>query len=279
MLEFNAERGFEMGYKLIACDLDGTMFGNDFQPHENNIRLIRAAVENGTVFAIASGRPCVSVLKVAKLLGLDRKNQHIICFNGASVAEADTGREIYGIPLSDGHAHHVIATAKAIGISLIAYINGEAFSYREDSEVMAYHARVGAYVTIDENLETRQSGCFNKVLLRGKPEALKKAEARLSGWAEGKTSIVYSDLTMLEFFNINASKGNALLYLAEKLGINREETLAIGDYYNDISMLEAAGLGVAIKDAPEAVIRASGYITERTAQEGAVSEVLEKFVL
>lgn len=267
-----------MDYKMVVSDLDGTMFGGDLTPHPRNFSAIKKLIETGRVFAIATGRPTYSALAVAKKLGLDRENQYVICFQGGIVAEAATGRELFSIPLAEEYALHIIRTARDKNATVIAYINGLPYTHYYDREAAEYANQVGVTLTVDEHFEDNYKGTFSKVIMRGAPENLKKIEGELMRWVEGKAACVYSAPNLLEYFNLDVSKGKAVLGLGEKLGIKPGEIIAIGDYYNDLSMITAAGLGVAICGSPAEVRAAASYVTEKTAEEGAVSEVIEKFV-
>ena len=91
--------------------------------------------------------------------------------------------------------------------------------------------------------------------------------------------VSYSSNRFIEFNRRGVNKGAGLLSLAELLGIKPEETIAIGDNFNDLSMIRAAGLGVGVKNSIEGIKKDCDYITTATNDESAVAEVIEKFVL
>ena len=95
----------------------------------------------------------------------------------------------------------------------------------------------------------------------------------------GDTFVSYSSNRYLEFNQQGVNKGQGLLSLAEILGVDPKDTIAIGDNDNDLTMIQAAGLGCCVSNATEAVKKNSDYIAEADCDEGGVAEIIEKFVL
>ena len=91
--------------------------------------------------------------------------------------------------------------------------------------------------------------------------------------------VSYSSNRFIEFNHTGVNKGTGLMSLAGMLGVKTEETIAIGDNFNDLSMIKAAGLGVGVANSIEGIKKDCDYITKASNDEGAVAEVIEKFIL
>lgn len=116
-----------------------------------------------------------------------------------------------------------------------------------------------------------------KVIVLQEPERLKELEKQWKPLVENKLYMTISKPFFLEFMNLEVDKGKSILRLGKMLGIDAEEIIAIGDSYNDITMIQAAGLGVAMGNAVETVKEIANYITEDNEHDG-VAAVVEKFI-
>lgn len=112
----------------------------------------------------------------------------------------------------------------------------------------------------------------------GAPEKMKVVEAKLQAELAEDFSVMRSKPFFLEFTEKGVTKGTSLNHLIKELGIKREEVIAIGDSYNDQEMIEFAGLGVAMGNAPEDIKAVANYVTDTNMKDG-VAKVVEEFVL
>ena len=117
-----------------------------------------------------------------------------------------------------------------------------------------------------------------KVLMNKEAERLVEVEKKLQKQLEGQLSVMRSKPFFLEFTEAGVTKGTSLNKLIQKLGIKREEVIAMGDSYNDQAMIEFAGLGVAMGNAPDDIKEIANYVTDTNMNDG-VAKVVEKFVL
>ncbi|MBQ5589398.1 MAG: HAD-IIB family hydrolase, partial [Anaerotignum sp.] len=122
-------------------------------------------------------------------------------------------------------------------------------------------------------------GELTKTLFSGPRKKLEQVKAFAEELLGDRVNLFYSSETYLEFVISGVDKGSALEATAEKAGVPLEDVIAIGDGDNDLPMILKAGLGVAMKNGEEHVKAAAGYVTERTAEEHGVAEVIEKFIL
>ena len=117
-----------------------------------------------------------------------------------------------------------------------------------------------------------------KVLMVKEENYLKEVEARLQKELANDLSVMRSKPYFLEFTELGVTKGTSLAILIEKLGISREEVIAIGDSYNDVAMIEFAGLGVAMGNAPDDVKQLADYVTDTNNNDG-IAKVIDMFIL
>jgi Cof subfamily protein (haloacid dehalogenase superfamily) len=266
--------------RLLALDLDGTLIGPDLRVWPRTRAAILAAVGAGVHVALATGRMATSAQPFAAELGL---HDPVIAYQGALVRAAPPavgrlGRLIYHRPLPAEVARETIRWTRERGFA--PHLNHlERFIIPDgDPRTDDYSAFLGAQAEIVPDLERWIRRPVSKVLAVGPTDAplafLEAARAHFAGRAE----VTVSHPEFLEFLAPGVSKGQAVRWLARRLRIPLEQTLAIGDQYNDLEMISAAGHGVAMPSAPPAVQGAARYIAAPLADEGA-AEIIELLVL
>jgi Cof subfamily protein (haloacid dehalogenase superfamily) len=266
--------------RLLALDLDGTLIGPDLRLWPRTRAAILAAVEGGVHVSLATGRMPTSAQPFAAELGL---HDPVIAYQGALVraappADRRLGRLIYHRPLPAEVARETIRWTRERGFA--PHLNHlERFIIPDgDPRTDDYSAFLGAQAEIVPDLERWIRRPVSKVLAVGPTGAplafLEAARVHFAGRAE----VTVSHPEFLEFLAPGVSKGQAVRWLARRLRIPLEQTLAIGDQYNDLEMIAAAGHGVAMPSAPPAVQGAARYIAAPLADEGA-AEVIELLVL
>ncbi|MCL2234957.1 MAG: Cof-type HAD-IIB family hydrolase [Defluviitaleaceae bacterium] len=273
-------------YKLIASDVDGTLMGEDLVIHPDNRAAIAEAVARGVTFVLCSGRSYKSLRKLHSELELPRENAYIISFNGGAVYSVEQEAVV--------HEEHppFYAVIRAVELFKSRSRKGEieVFVYNDSDNVITEHGSTTAenYSKISQTEmkftddvlgDTRKRGRAVKVVFIGWREPLEIFRKELVAELGDTAEVFFSSEYLLEIGSPRASKGVALQWLCGKLGINIAETIAIGDNYNDLTMIEGAGLGVATANGVEPAKAIAKYITQKTAEEGAVAEVIRKFVL
>ena len=151
----------------------------------------------------------------------------------------------------------------------------------DPDEVQRKTDQKAPFVVIDEyNMDDLKDEKIAKILYEKRDMPyLKSIEVEVSEMIEGKACASYSSGRYLEFNAIGIDKGFGLRWLANYLGIDINETIAIGDNYNDVEMIKAAKLGVCVTCATDDIKELAQYVTEVDYDQGAVKEVIEKFVL
>ncbi|HNT02209.1 MAG TPA: Cof-type HAD-IIB family hydrolase [Bacillota bacterium] len=269
-------------YKMLVTDMDYTLLNKEKRVSDRNREALRRAMEKGVHMVVATGRIYTSARIYAKLLGLDTP---IIASNGALIKDAsktifrdilsqDTVREMlrlchkYGI-YCHFFTENTIYSEKLINVSL---------RYTEWNKYMGEEDQVKIRIVDDgeEIIEAAKSEVLKAVVFDDDDEKIQKLRDGIM--ETGIVSVSQSMKHNLEVMNKGVTKGNAVRILAQLYGINREEVIAIGDNENDISMIEYAGLGIAMGNAEECLKRAADHVTGDYQEDG-VAEAIEKFIL
>lgn len=268
-------------YKIIVCDLDQTLLSDDCTVSARNIEAIQKARALGVKFVPASGRGYRSIEPTLRQLDLlDRENEYVISFNGGAITENRGNRLLHlaGIPFS--LADELYRRGQQYDVCIHAYTKDTVYAYRlGQDEIDFLEGRMAITEVFEKNLDFLAGQEIVKVLYENTDYSyLKQIEADLRD-ITGDIDVSYSANRYIEFNRRGINKGAGLLSLTRLLGVKPEETIAIGDNFNDLSMIQAAGLGVGVRNTVEDMKPLCGYITEADCNEGAVAEVIEKFVL
>ena len=244
----------------MLSDLDETLLVNHHVPKEN-AEAIKKAQAKGLKFVPATGRAYNMIQEILQEIGTYQKeDQYSICFNGALIMENKDDKVLHFQGISFEQAKELFDLAKNYDVCVMIFTTNMCYLFNADpTEVERKTAQKAPFKIIDE---------FNMDFLKHEQIA-KLLYVRPS----------YSSYRYLEFNAIGVSKGFALRWLSEYLGIDISETIAIGDNYNDVDMIKEAALGICVPCAEGDIKELSLYVTENDYDQGAVKEAIEKFVL
>lgn len=261
--------------KLVAVDLDDTLLSRELKITGRVKEAVAAVRDAGVRFTVSTGRMYKSALAYARELAVDIP---LITYQGALVKNSLSGETLLYRPLPLVYAREIITRVKELGYHVNSYLDDRLLVERLTPESLRYAAISGVEAEVVENLLDFFDRDPIKVLTISEEPLLDRLSAELMPVYRGKVHIVKSKPHFLEFSHPLATKGEALAFLAELYGINREEIMAVGDSYNDLEMLEYAGLGVVVANAREDIKKTADYVTLASYGDGVV-EALEKFVL
>ena len=260
-----------MAVKLFVSDLDGTMLPSGDIVSAENIAAVQCAVRAGVTVTIATGRMFEAALPVAEALGVDVP---IIAYNGALI-KSPSGRIYEEHAIDPMLARDIITFAQARGWYIQSYSGGvlryavacEESRFYEDSQKIT-----GKAVGRDGMLAYVTGNC--KLLLVTEGRAVSEARAQMLMDAFGAhIGVTRSADRLVEIVVKGVSKASALTALAAKLGITADETMAIGDAYNDLPMLKAAGKSVAMGNAFPEVKEEADYETLSCTENGLAAAI------
>lgn len=268
------------GSKVIFLDLDGTLLNDRKEISEKNRNTIAAAINNGNYLVIATGRPVNSARKVVRDLGLTFPGCYMIAFNGAVIYDCAADRILAEKTMNIEDVEYLVTRAKESGIYVQTYSKDYVLTEKQTKESEFYKSRTGMKVKFGEMKKLIQDEPHKVLLIdlddRQKLEEFKKNNAK---WAEGRCNCFFSSEKYLEYCPKDINKGWGVDYIREFLNIDVENTIAVGDAENDISMIERAYIGVAMKNGSDAIKEVADYITMNDNNEDGISEVIEKYIL
>lgn len=273
-------------YKIIALDLDGTLTRSDkkISPHTREVLI--EAQEKGTKVVLASGRPTNGMSFLADELKMDRFGGTVLAFNGGEIIDWQNKEVINQVVLPDEAIPELYSFAKEKGFAIMTYCGKEILTEAAGNryiEQSAFRNRMQIRV-VDKFVDaTREWGRLPKCLIVGNPDLLAVFEKEMHEWAKGKECMDSIDFFRSEPYYLEVvpkgiDKGLCLQMVLDHYGLQREELIACGDAYNDLSMIRFAGLGVAMGNGQECVKEAADYITDSNEADG-VARVVEKLLL
>lgn len=275
-----------MVYKMLVSDLDETLLNDDGTVHADNLAAIKTAVAHGFKFVPNTGRSFNSVQALLKTLGLyDQAGQYVISYNGAAIVENKDNQVL----LTRGMDRELAAQIFQAGlvndqVDVHIYTVDTLFIYNispTDKQYMAERGVPYELMASDDLAFLANEQPVMKVIFEHPDQAVREQirDAVLAAVGADAVEATFSSSRYVEFNTKGVDKGSASLLLGEKLGIQRDEIIAAGDNNNDLKMLTAVGLGVSVANGIPAVQEAAAVVTERTNNEGAIAEILEKYVL
>ncbi|WP_206098930.1 Cof-type HAD-IIB family hydrolase [Paenibacillus nanensis] len=257
-----------LAYNLIALDVDGTLLTDEHKLPKDVKEAVREASTAGAQIVLCTGRGPMGAFPVLEELGLSGV---LITHNGAATVRSEDRAILFQYDIDKKDLTDFIAYCKAQGIH---YDLNTAFDMMvermtDEAKAMYAHHKVEP---IERSFDGSLPDGLVKFTLFGTKEQMDAVQA---DWANRPTNLqlIRSGDLFIDVQNPDASKGTALRRLAAEIGIGREKILAIGNYYNDISMLEFAGLGIAMSNSPDAVKDAAD-LTAGSNNEGGVAAAL-----
>ena len=262
-----------MRYRLVAADMDGTLLDDESNISERTKSAIIGAVEAGVLFVTATGRPMCASEDVNALFVRDMP---FIVFNGVVAVLGKSKKILFSSSLDLRQAKRIYQTGVARGVPVIMWTLEETLWASLDCAATRDYRKISeARLNIIEDFEKSAKAGIAKMMWIDEPEKIKGYQGEMSELLKGQVNCYASRPIFLEFVGANSSKGAALCEIGRIYGIDRSEMVAIGDSDNDISMLEYAGLGVAMGNASDEVKAVCQHVTLSNNEDG-VAEILGK---
>ncbi|MDO5046937.1 MAG: Cof-type HAD-IIB family hydrolase [Anaerococcus sp.] len=263
--------------KLIASDVDETLVDKNKMVPAINKEAIKKAQDMGIIVMIATGRGTYELFDIPKQAGLIHKDRYAICCNGAVIMELDTGKVIKSLALEYNHAKKILDYAAYNKLTCYIYTLDNKYAINPDKDS---YAETQITILEDNNIEFLKDDTILKVIIKNRDmNYLQSLEVDIAYLTDYDVEIAYSSDMFMEVNARGVNKARALKDVCDIYGIDMKDTLTIGDNYNDVAMLEAAGQSVAVANAHLQVKEVATYRAKATNEEGAVAEAIEKFVL
>jgi len=262
--------------KLVAIDLDGTLLDNDRKISPRTKEAIRKVREKGIEVTFATGRMFYSARPYADDLGL---NLPLITYQGALVKESATGEVLYERTVDAELARQVVDLAYEKGLSLNFYVDDWILVDTLTTECDTYARKFNA--RFREVGDLRKFGHLSPIkllVIDYDEDSLNALEVECNQIFGSSLHITKSMPEYLEFLHPEATKAAGVEAVANHLGIRAEEVMAIGDSWNDLEMLEYAGMAVVMGNARDAIKEKADYVTCSNEDDG-VAEALEQLLI
>lgn len=268
-----------MRYKILAFDIDGTLTDSEKKITPRTKSAIIRAQEQGCVVAIASGRPRPGVRRYADELELKKNGGYILALNGGLLERYSDGRIIRQSVIPREYYGEICELAKANNVNILTYDGDTVVSEKLDDKYLEIEVRInGLAQKRVENLREYLTYEAPKFLMLGDGDYLARIEPEVYARLHERMDVYRSEPFFLEILPKNINKASALEELLSFVGAKRDELMAFGDGYNDISMLEFAGMGVAMQNAHAEVKEHADIIAPGNDEDG-IADILEKYVL
>lgn len=266
-----------MRYDMIISDFDGTLVRSDDVISPRAVAAIKAFTEAGGVFGISTGRAFSSIRQRLGEPGLCG-GLPVMCCQGALACDSESGAIISEIPMDKRAAVEFLATAESLGLTCQFYTADKVYA-SELNEINDFYFRKNRIEpeVVGKVSEFAANGDFKILKTLFFTEPTRRAEM-LEKFGKVKGLKVFaSHPYLIEAVSENAGKGNGLISTCRRLNKDITRTVAIGDELNDVEMLKAAGLGVAMGNAVVEAKVAADYVTDECDDDG-VAKVIEKIL-
>lgn len=265
--------------KIIALDLDGTLTNEVKEITPHTLAALMKAQRQGVRLCLSSGRPPYGMRPLAKQLQMKRYGGMLLCYNGGHIEECSTGKVLVEKALSPTLLPYLHECQERSGMTLMTYYEDHIYTEHPDDPYVHQSSRNNKMEIIGvQDFINDTPRPLNKCLMVGAPEVVPQWEAIMQEETKGKMHICRSTPYFIELLPLGIDKGSALKQMLTTLNMTTDNLMAFGDSYNDISMLQTAGIGIAMGNAEEAVKDVADYITDDNEHDG-IAKALEKYYI
>lgn len=260
-------------YQMLVLDIDDTLMTSENTISDATYQALMKAQEQGKKVVLASGRPTPSMIETAKQLKLDHFDSYIISFNGAAITSMANGQELFSQRLETDAQDDIVQYIQAKGLTVLTYLDDYVVMDKSNDYSHIESQLTGIPDRYDPEAIANLSQLAKarmKFIGVGDPDLVAAADAELEGRFGELTYATTSKPYFLEFVHHQVSKGQAIKVLCQHLGLTLDQVIACGDGNNDLTMIETAGLGVAMANATPLLKEEADHITLSNDQDGLV---------
>lgn len=251
--------------KILFTDMDGTLLNRQKEVSPYTREVLAKWCDAGHKFVLCSGRDINNLKSVKSSLALNYQGMYLIGYNGGEIYDCEQQKTLYRIGLTHAQVAHVAEMAATFGIHFHTYSQTSIVSPKSDEGLTYYRRFIDTPTIIAPDIFSALDVEPCKCLLIERQDTARLEELRLAllPWTEKEgITLAYSNPYYLEVFPSKSGKGAAVLKLCELLNINPLFSIAAGDAENDISMIQQAGMGIAMANAIDSVKNTATTITE-----------------
>lgn len=269
-----------MKYKLLVLDVDGTLLNDEREISKRTLAALLKVQQMGVRIVLASGRPTYGLMPLAKTLELGNYGGFILSYNGCQIIKAQNGEILFERRINPEMLPYLEKKARKNGFAIFTYHDDTLITDSPDNEYIKNEALLNNLKIIREDefstaIDFAPCKCM---LVSDKEKALIGLEQHWEKRLAGTLDAFRSEPYFLEVVPCGVNKANTLGALLEHLGVTREEVIAVGDGVCDVTMLQLAGMGVAMGHSQDSVKVCADYVTASNEEDG-VALAVEKLIL
>ena len=269
-----------MKYKLLVLDVDGTRLNDEREISKRTLAALLKVQQMGVRIVLASGRPTYGLMPLAKTLELGNYGGFVLSYNGCQIIKAQNGEILFERRINPEMLPYLEKKARKNGFAIFTYHDDTLITDSPDNEYIKNEALLNNLKIIREDefstaIDFAPCKCM---LVSDKEKALIGLEQHWEKRLAGTLDAFRSEPYFLEVVPCGVNKANTLGALLEHLGVTREEVIAVGDGVCDVTMLQLAGMGVAMGHSQDSVKVCADYVTASNEEDG-VALAVEKLIL
>ena len=269
-----------MKYKLLVLDVDGTLLNDAKEISKRTLAALLKVQQMGVRIVLASGRPTYGLMPLAKMLELGNYGGFILSYNGCQIINAQNGEILFERRINPEMLPYLEKKARKNGFALFTYHDDTIITDSPENEHIQNEARLNNLQIIKEEefsaaVDFAPCKCM---LVSDDEEALLGLEDHWKRRLNGALDVFRSEPYFLEVVPCAIDKANSLGALLEVLDVKREEVIAVGDGVCDVTMIQLAGLGIAMGHSQDSVKACADYVTASNEEDG-VAVAVEKAII
>jgi Cof subfamily protein (haloacid dehalogenase superfamily) len=264
---------------ILFTDIDGTLLPDNRILSDDLRKEIHQFINAGNVFVLCSGRPEYSLIKLKEELDLPDHNVFISSFNGSRLYDVENKKLVYQEGISIDLTRKILNFSYELGLHCHTYNDHAVISEKNTPEVLRYSEHVMVPIELTDDFSKNVTAQVPKILAIADTDTdrFKELQEYINKISNHTLTSLCSYSTFFEIFSKKAGKGTAVKNLAAYLSTSIEQTIAVGDAPNDISMLEIANYSYAMKNANDETKSKAKFVTQKTNNENGLIEVLKKY--
>lgn len=268
-----------MKYQILVLDLDGTLTNSKKEITAHTKEVLLNAEQKGLRIVLASGRPVFGIAPLADALELDKYDGYVLAYNGGQIIRWKDKSVISQQMLDPNILPYAYECSKKYGFPILTYDGDDVITEDPENEYVKYECFLNKMNCrkLDNFLDKVKGTLRPKCLIVGEPEKLHQLELEMYEKLKETNGVFRSEAFFLELVPLGIDKAKTLAILLEHLHLSKDTMIACGDGYNDQSMIEYAGLGIAMANAKPEVKAVADYITLSNEEDG-VAAAVEKFI-